>query len=41
MNLIHWGDFPTWVAAIGTTGAFITGGILLIRELKRDLIRQD
>ena len=41
MTLIHWGDFPTWVAATGTTGAFVTGGGLLIRELRRDHIKQD
>lgn len=29
-------DLPTWLVAIGTIGAFGTGGAVLLRELNRD-----
>lgn len=32
--------WSSWFAAIGTMGAFITGGVLLVRELNRDHERQ-
>ena len=33
MSAISFGDVPTWVAAIGTTGAFIVALILLFQSL--------
>lgn len=27
---------PTWLQGVGTVGAFATGGVILIRELRRD-----
>ncbi len=36
-----WGvDVPTWLAAVGTIGAFASGGALLLRELRRDRDRE-
>ena len=29
-------DLPTWLVAVGTVGAFGTGGVVLLRELARD-----
>jgi hypothetical protein len=29
-------SFPTWLVAIGTIGAFATGGAVLLREVNRD-----
>ena len=29
---VQWGDVPTWLAAVGTVGAFIFTGVLLRRE---------
>ncbi|HSV65453.1 MAG TPA: hypothetical protein VLJ59_06030 [Mycobacteriales bacterium] len=31
---------PTWLSSVGTVGAFATGGMLLVRELRRDRDRQ-
>jgi len=33
-------SLPTWLSSIGTIGAFTTGGVLLIRELRRDRERE-
>jgi hypothetical protein len=33
-------DLPTWLEAIGTIGAFGTGGVVLLRELNRDRERE-
>lgn len=34
-------DLPNWLVAIGTVGAFTTGGVVLLRELNRDHERQE
>jgi hypothetical protein len=34
-------DLPNWLVAIGTVGAFGTGGAVLLRELNRDHERQE
>lgn len=31
---------PTWLSAVGTVGAFSTGGVILLRELRRDRERE-
>jgi hypothetical protein len=37
-----WGVvLPAWLASVGTVGAFVTGGVLLFRELRRDRERED
>lgn len=33
-------DLPNWLVAIGTVGAFGTGGVVLLRELNRDRERE-
>lgn len=33
-------DIPTWLVAVGTIGAFGTGGVVLLRELGRDRERE-
>ena len=33
-------DLPNWLVAVGTVGAFGTGGVVLIRELGRDRERE-
>lgn len=33
-------DIPTWLVAVGTVGAFGTGGVVLLRELGRDRERE-
>jgi hypothetical protein len=32
---------PTWLQGVGTVGAFVTGGIILLRELRRDRSQQE
>lgn len=32
---------PTWLQGVGTVGAFITGGVILLRELRRDRGQQE
>jgi hypothetical protein len=34
--MIAFGTLPDWLVAIGTVGAFISGGALLLRETRRD-----
>ena len=34
-------DLPNWLVAVGTIGAFGTGGVLLMRELHRDRERDE
>lgn len=41
MGFPHWGDVPTWVGAVGTLGAFWTGGWLLVREMRAGRERDD
>jgi len=33
MSDLQWGTVPDWVAAVGTAGAFIAGGVLIAKEL--------
>lgn len=33
-------DLPNWMVAVGTVGAFATGGVVLLRELGRDRERE-
>jgi hypothetical protein len=35
MGTINFGDVPTWIAAIGTTGAFVVALVLLFQSLKQ------
>lgn len=36
-----WGVWvPTWLSGVGTVGAFATGGVIVLRELKRDRERE-
>lgn len=37
---MHWGDVPTWVAAIGTVGAFVAAFIQIGTERRRRLARE-
>jgi|SRR5215470_5312768 len=32
---------PTWLQGVGTVGAFVTGGVILLRELRRDRGQQE
>jgi hypothetical protein len=37
---VNWGDVPTWVAAIGTVGAFVAAFIQIGTERRRRLARE-
>jgi hypothetical protein len=37
-----WGALiPTWLSSVGTIGAFATGGVLIVREMRRDRDREE
>jgi hypothetical protein len=38
---VNWGDVPTWVAAVGTVGAFIAAFIQIGTERRRRLAREE
>ena len=41
MSDVAWGTFPDWIAAIGTVGALLVGGRLLLKELRVQRARDE